>query len=90
MLIEAMKSAGPKMIVSTRGDAAAMPSTFTRPSAFSIWASMPMRPTGSPLVFSIWVSSRSSATTCSGACTLGSMTQSRLVPAPSTMAMTSP
>ena len=31
MLIEAMKSAGPKMMVSTRGDAAAMASTSTRP-----------------------------------------------------------
>ena len=42
MLIEAMKSAGPKMIVSTRGEAAAMASTLVRPSAFSICASMPI------------------------------------------------
>ena len=45
MLIEAMKSAGPKMIVSTRGDAVAIASTLIRPSAFSICASMPILPT---------------------------------------------
>ena len=45
MLIEAMKSAGPKMIVSTRGDAAAIALTLVSPSAFSICASMPIRPT---------------------------------------------
>ena len=89
MLIEAMKSAGPKMMVSSRGDAAAMASTSTRPRAFSICASMPIRPTSSPIVFSIWVSSRSSACTCSALCTLGSITQSRLAPAPSTTSMTS-
>ena len=44
-----MKSAGPKMIVSTRGDAAAMASTSTRPLAFSICASMPIRPTSRPM-----------------------------------------
>src|SRR4029453_452324 len=44
MLIEAMKSAGPKMIVSTRGEAAAISSTLTSPAAFSISASMPIRP----------------------------------------------
>ena len=60
MLIEAMKSAGPKMIVSTRGEAAAIASTLTRPAAFSICASMPIRPTSKPIVFSIWVSVRSS------------------------------
>ncbi len=45
MLIDAMKSAGPKMIVSTRGDAVAIAFTFVRPSAFSICASMPILPT---------------------------------------------
>ncbi len=45
MLIEAMKSAGPKMIVSTRGDAVAIASTLIRPRAFSICASIPIRPT---------------------------------------------
>ena len=73
MLIEAMKSAGPKMIVSTRGEAAAMASTLISPSAFSICASMPIRPDLEPVAFSIWVSSRSSATTCSAVCTFGSM-----------------
>jgi hypothetical protein len=90
MLIEAMKSAGPKMMVSTRGDAPAIASTSTRPLAFSICASMPIRPTSSPSVFSSWVSSRSSATTCSADCTFGSITQSSWAPAPSTTAMTSP
>jgi hypothetical protein len=89
MLIDAMKSAGPKMIVSTRGLAVAMASTLVRPSAFSICASMPMRPTSWPIAFSIWVSSRSRATTCWGVCTFGSMIASRLAPAPSTTSMTS-
>ena len=57
MLMLAMKSAGPKMIVSTRGDAAAIASTLVSPSAFSICASMPIRPTSKPIVFSICVSS---------------------------------
>ena len=48
MLIDAMKSAGPKMIVSTRGDAVAIASTLIRPSAFSICASIPIRPTSRP------------------------------------------
>ena len=89
MLIEAMKSAGPKMIVSTRGEAAAMALTLVRPSAFSICASMPMAPTSRPVAFSIWVSSRSRATTCSAVCTLGSMIASRWAPAPSTTSTTS-
>jgi hypothetical protein len=42
MLIEAMKSAGPKMIVSIRSDAKAMSLTLDSPSAFSICASMPI------------------------------------------------
>jgi hypothetical protein len=89
MLIEAMKSAGPKMIVSTRGEAAAMASTFTRPAAFSICASMPIPPTGSPTALSTWVSVRSSHWTCAASTTLGSITQSRLAPAPSTTSITS-
>ena len=89
MLIEAMKSAGPKTIVSSRGEAVAISSTFTSPRAFSIWASMPIRPTSKPIVFSIWVSSRSSATTCPASCTLGSIRQSRFCPAPSTTVTTS-
>src|SRR5579875_766399 len=89
MLIDAMKSAGPKMIVSTRGDALAIASTAMRPCAFSICASMPIRPTSKPMVFSIWVSKVSSTTTCSAFCTLGSMMQSRFGPAPSTTSITS-
>lgn len=77
MLMEAMKSAGPKMIVSSRGEAAAISSTFTRPLAFSICASMPILPTSKPMVFSICVSSRSRATTCWASWTFGSMMQSR-------------
>ena len=89
MLMLAMKSAGPKMIVSTRGEAAAIASTLTRPRAFSIWASMPIRPASRPLLSSTWPSSRSRATTCSAVWTLGSMMQSRFAPAPSTTSMTS-
>ncbi len=89
MLIEAMKSAGPKMMVSSRGEAWAMVSTLMRPLAFSICASMPIRPTSKPMVFSIWVSSRSSAFTCSASWTFGSMMQSRFGPAPSTTVITS-
>lgn len=82
MLMEAMKSAGPKMIVSTRGEAPAIASTFTRPLAFSICASMPILPTSKPIVFSICVSSMSSACTCCASCTFGSMTQSGSAPPP--------
>ncbi len=89
MLIEAMKSAGPKTMVSIRGEAPAMASTLTRPLAFSICASMPIRPTSKPMVFSIWVSSRSRATICWASWTLGSMMQSRFCPAPSTTVTTS-
>jgi hypothetical protein len=84
-----MKSAGPKMIVSTRWLAAAMALTLVRPSAFSICASMPILPTSRPVAFSICVSSRSRATTCSGVWTLGSMMASRFAPAPSTTSTTS-
>jgi len=69
--------------------AAAISSTFIRPLAFSIWASIPIRPTSKPIVFSIWVSSRSSALTCSASCTFGSIRQSRFAPAPSTTVTTS-
>ncbi len=89
MLMLAMKSAGPKINVSTRGDACAIASMLMRPLAFSICASMPIRPTSNPLDFSIWVSSRSSATTCSAVCTFGSMMQSKFGPAPSTTSTTS-
>ena len=85
----AMKSAGPKMIVSTRGDAAAIVVRFVKPRAFSICVSKPMRPTSKPIVFSIWVSSKSSAATCSAVCTLGSMMQSRFGPAFSTISVKS-
>jgi hypothetical protein len=89
MLMDAMKSAGPKMMASTRGLAVAIASTLIRPRAFSICASTPMLPTSSPTALSTWVRRRSSATTCSGVCTLGSMMQSRLAPAPSTISITS-
>ena len=89
MLMLAMKSAGPKMMVSSRGEAAAMASTLTRPRAFSICASMPIPPTGRPSDFSNWVRVRSSHCTCAASCTLGSMIASRSAPAPSTTSMTS-
>jgi hypothetical protein len=41
------------MIVSSRGEATQDCSTFISPLAVSIWASMPMCPTGSPKAFSI-------------------------------------
>lgn len=89
MLMDAMKSAGPKMMVSVRGEASAIALTLLRPLAFSICASMPIFPTSKPIVFSIWVSRRSSATTCWASCTFGSMMQSRFWPAPSTTVTTS-
>ncbi len=68
-----------------------MASTLTRPRAFSICVSMPIRwPTSKPIVFLlIWVSSRSSAVICAASCTFGSMRQSRFWPAPSTTVTTS-
>jgi hypothetical protein len=89
MLIEAMKSAGPKTIVSSRGDDAAIALTLVRPRAFSICASIPIRPTSKPIVFSIWVSRKSSASTWAAVCTLGSMIASSDAPAPSTTSVTS-
>ena len=69
--IEAAKSAGPKMMVSRRGEAAQMSSTLMSPRVVSIWASMPMWPTGRPLFFSTWVNRRSSATTSAARLHLG-------------------
>ena len=84
-----MKSAGPKMIVSIRGLANAMSLTLSSPCAVSICASMPIRPTSSPLLFSIWVSSMSSACTWPASATFGSMMASSFAPAPSTTSITS-
>src|SRR5829696_3707428 len=89
MLIEAMKSAGPKMMVSIRGLAKAIWLTLMSPCAVSICASMPIRPTSRPLAFSIWVSSMSSALTCAASCTFGSMIASSSAPAPPTTSSTS-
>ena len=88
--MEAAKSAGPKMMVSSRGEAAQISSTLMRPRVVSIWASMPMWPTGSPHFFSTWVSRRSRATTSAAVCTLGSMSSSSRSPALDTTSMTSP
>ena len=46
--IDAEKSTGPNMTASKRGEAAQISSTFTSPIALSIWASIPICPTGSP------------------------------------------
>ena len=90
MLMLAMKSAGPKMIVSTRGLAAAISSTLIRPSAFSICASIPIRPTSSPMRLLDLGQQRCRAHSPAAAvCTFGSMMQSRLAPAPSTTSITS-
>ena len=86
----AAKSAGPKMIVSRRGDAAQISSTLISPRAVSIWASIPMWPTGNPDVFSTCVRRRSRATTSDAYWTLGSMTSSRRSPALLTTSITSP
>ncbi|CAB4743936.1 unannotated protein [freshwater metagenome] len=77
------------MMASIRGLAAAIASTLMRPSAFSICASMPMRPTSRPFAFSIWVMRRSSATIWSAVWTFGSMMQSRFAPASPTTSTTS-
>ena len=58
--MEAMKSAGPKMMVSTRSEAKAISLQLVRPRAFSICASIPMLPRSKPIVSSIWVSRMSS------------------------------
>ncbi len=60
-----------------------------QPAAVSICASMPMRPTSSPVDFSICVSSMSRARTCAASWTFGSMMQSSASPAPSTTSTTS-
>ena len=88
--IEAAKSAGPKMIVSSRGEAAQISSTLISPRVVSIWASIPMCPTGRPDVFSTWVSRRSRATTSAADWTLGSMISSSRSPALPTTSITSP
>ena len=48
--MEAAKSAGPKTIASSRGDAAQISSTLMSPRAVSICASMPMWPRWQPAV----------------------------------------
>jgi hypothetical protein len=63
MLIEAMKSAGPKMMVSTRGDAAAIASTADQAGRVLDLRLDADRPTSQPMVFSIW-SASGRATTC--------------------------
>ena len=89
MPIEAMKSAGPNTRAISRGEAAAIASTAARPAAFSICASMPIRPGSSPADRSTWPSSTSSQTTAAGSLTLGRTSESTAPPAPSATAMTS-
>ena len=80
--IEAAKSAGPKMIVSSRGDASQISSTLISPRAVSIWASMPTWPIGQP-----GLRSRTGAAPCRAATTwaafstFGSMISSSRSPA---------
>ena len=78
------------MMVSSRGEAAQISSTLISPRVVSIWASIPMWPTGSPHFFSTWVSRRSSATTSAADCTLGSISSSSRSPALDTTSITSP
>src|SRR5205823_5901535 len=54
-------STGPRMMVSTRGDAAQISSQLISPRAVSIWASMPMCRWGSPALASTWERRRSRA-----------------------------
>ena len=67
----AMKSAGPKMIVSTRGEAAAIASMLIRPARSRSAPRCRSGRPGSPIVFSIWVSVRSSQSTWSAVLNLG-------------------
>ena len=67
-----------------RGEAAAIASHAISPVASSICASMPIRPTSSPVASSIWVSSLSVISTSPGVRTFGSMIASSFAPAPST------
>ena len=90
MPIEAEKSTGPRMTVSSLGEAAQISSTLIRPCAVSIWASMPIWPGGSPELTSTWVSSRSMATMWAAFWTLGTMISSRRGPARPTTSITSP
>ena len=84
----AIMSAGPSTSACTRGPAA-IASMLVSPCAFSICASMPIRPTGSPWVVSSWVSSRSSAWMCETSVTFGSTMRSSDAPAVDTTSMTS-
>ena len=77
------------MMVSSRGEAAQISSTLMRPRVVSIWASIPMWPTGRPAACSTWASSRSVATTWAALSTFGTMISSSRGPAPPTTAMTS-
>src|SRR5437660_2299309 len=83
-------STGPRMIVSSRGDAAQISSTSMSPRAVSIWASMPMWWSGRPALASTWVSNRSRATISAAAWPLGSISSSRRSPALPTTSITSP
>src|ERR1035437_1323186 len=56
-----------------------------RPSASSTWASMPIRPAGSPSVCSRLPNARSTNAMSPAFCTLGTMMQSRASPAPVTI-----
>ena len=87
--MDAAKSAGPKMMVSRRGDAAQISSTLIRPRVVSICASMPMCPAGRPALVSTCDSNRSSAITSAADCTFGSITSSRRMPAWPTTSITS-
>jgi hypothetical protein len=81
-------SAGPKISVSVRSDAAAMSWTLRIPVAVSIWTSSPIR--FSRLRFSSTIRSRLSTNVTSVASsTLGIMMQSRYCPAFSTTWSTS-
>ena len=85
-----MKSPGPKTRLASRGLAAAISLTCSRPIASSICTSSPIRPTGRPALCSTWVSSRSSACTWAADWVLGSTRASIRAPAPLTTSITSP
>ena len=81
-------SAGPSTSACTRGPAA-IASMLVSPCAFSICASMPIRPTGRPCVVSNWLSSRSSAWMWETSVTFGSTMTSSDAPAVDTTSMMS-
>ena len=85
----AAKSAGPKMMVSSRGLAAQISSTLMSPRAVSICASIPMWPIGKPAEISTWRSNMSVATICAADSTFGNMISSRRSPALPTTSMMS-